>query len=329
LRALLPAVADRGHQVVYFEAARDGGTTTDYTFCRVVRYDEWEGVKRIVEGEVEKASAVLVTSGFAPGASGIDWLLDLDVPARLYYTLDPWAELRAFEEEGASPWLRADQVEAFDLVFSLAGGPALEALQKRWNAKEVAPLYETIDPAVYYPRKPAPDAASDLALVADYDSAVEATLREYMLTAAEVRPSDRFVVAGKGWNTGSWPDNVELFEAADDDGKALIYSSARLVLVPVLPGSIDHALPPELLEPIACGTTAVAVHRPGLEDFFTPGREILVPSSPVDVIAYLTTDQTSLLSIANNAEKRLLEKYSKLPRSRQFEQRVAKKFFGA
>jgi hypothetical protein len=153
---------------------------------------------------------------------------------------------------------------------------------------------------------------------------------EYVLSTALALPTHRFVIAGSGWDASAWPENLELLTAAGEHEKAIIYSSARLVLVPVMAKSIDHALPPELLEPVACNTTCIALDRPGLAGFFTPDREILVPSSARDLIGYLTSyDEASLLAMANNAAKRLLEKYAKLPRSRQFEQRVAKKFFGA
>jgi hypothetical protein len=93
---------------------------------------------------------------------------------------------------------------------------------------------------------------------------------------------------------------------------------------------VDYSLPPELIEPVACNTVCAALDRPGLGDFFTPDREILVPADFNDLVRYVTTyEETRLLSIANSAEKRLLDHYAKLPRSRQFEQRVAKKFFGA
>jgi spore maturation protein CgeB len=330
LKGLLPGVADRGHQVVYFEPSRDGGTATESTYARIQRYDRWDGVKRLVESEVEHASAVVVTTGFSGGPAGVEWLLDLDVPARVYYSVDPWAELRAFETDGASPWLRADQVEAFDLVFSLAGGPAIDAFASTWGAKEVAPLYETLDPAVFFPHKPEPEAVSDVALVGDSDGTIDGIVDAYIVNAAHALPSHRFVVAGKGWSTASWPDNVEIVEAEGDDGKALVYSSARMVLVPVAKGAVDYALPPELLEPVACTTTCAVIDRPGLDEFFVPGKEILVPGSAQDLVGYLTTmDESTLRAMANNAAKRMLEKYSKLPRSRQFEQRVAKKFFGA
>jgi spore maturation protein CgeB len=330
LRSLLPGVADRGHQVVYFESARDGGSGPESTYARIHRYEDWESTKRLVESEVEHSSAMVVASGFAPGATGVEWLLDLDVPARIYYSLEPWAELHAFESEGASPWIKAEQLEAFDLVFSLAGGPALTEFKSRWNAKEVAPLYETIDPAAYFPRKPEPEAVSDIALVADHDRGVAEVADRFLIEAALALPANRFIVAGKGWSATSWPDNVVLFEALDDDGRALVYSSARIVLVPIAPGSVDYALPSELLEPVACNTVCAAIDRPGLAGFFTPDKEILVPADSKDLVRYLTSyEETRLLSIANSAEKRLLEHYAKLPRSRQFEQRVAKKFFGA
>ena len=328
LFTLLEGTAEKGHHVVYFEPA--GGEAHDvFSFVEFRPYASWDAARDSVEAECADASAVVVLSGFPEGPAAVEFLMEQPVPAAAFYDLDPWQTLNGFDADSAAPWVRSEQIGRFDIVFSIAGGPALDAYRSRWGAEEAQTLYEAIDTAVFHPRSPEPDIACDLALVADRSASTEAALESYLLPAARALPSHRFVVAGSGWDgTESWPDNIELVVAASPVDRAVIYSSARLVLVPVAQGGIDYALPLELLEPAACGAACAVVDRPGLDGMFARDEEILVPVSGADLVPYLTTiGDARLLKLANLAEKRALKDYCKLRIATKFEQRIARKFF--
>ncbi|HQR37451.1 MAG TPA: hypothetical protein PLF26_03535 [Blastocatellia bacterium] len=328
LFTLLEGTAEKGHHVVYFEPA-GGDADGDFSFVRFVRYGTWEEARDTVETECSDASAIVVLSGFPEGPDAAEFLLEQAVPAAAFYDLDPWDTLNGFDGHGAAPWLRADQIGRFDIVFSISGGPALDTYRTRWSAEEAQTLYEAIDTAVFHPRSPEPDIACDLALVADRHPSTEATLESYLLEAARALPSHRFIVAGSGWEAAdSWPENIELLIASSPVDRATIYSSARLVLVPVAQDAIDYALPLELLEPAACGAACAVVDRPGLSDMFVRDEEILVPASGADLVPYLTVvGDSRLLRLGNMAEKRALNDYCKLRIATKFEQRIARKFF--
>ena len=61
-----------------------------------------------------------------------------------------------------------------------------------------------------------------------------------------------------------------------------------------------------LFEAAACATPIVSDYWPGLEDFFEPGREILLASSADDVEEALSLSKEQLRSIGNAARKRVL-----------------------
>lgn len=327
LGTLLEGVFDRGHHVVY--VTHEGGEArTLFPFLKVVEYDSWGAARDRVEGESADASAILVLSSFAEGPEAVDWLLELPVPAHAYYELDPWTTLAAFDAGEATTAVRAAQIAAFDIVFTLAGGPAVDAFAKR-GTEEAIVLYEAIDPAVWHPRSPDDEFACDVALVADQSEAAEVALDEYLLAAARALPAHRFLVAGEGWRgVESWPENVELAPSGGSDFRATIYSSARMVLVPVGPESIDYAMPIELLEPAACAAACAVVDRPGIDKLFKPGEEVLVPASGADLVPYLTSDgDNRLVRLGNLAEKRVQRDYVKLCAAVKFEQRLARKFY--
>ena len=331
LQTLLRGVADLGHHVVFVESKPEKAESTDSTFCKVLRYDDWEGVKVRIAKEAQTASAIIVTDGFAEGPGAINWLWDLAVPAYVYYSLDPWATLDSLASDGATATLRAEQISQFDLVFSIAGGAAADAFLTRWNAAEIVPLYESIDTAEFFPRQPVDRLICDLALVADRDSAVQGVVESFVLEAAKELPGHRFVVAGKGWeNAGSWPDNVTRVGEANLETRAQIYSSTRLALIPVTSDSVDYSLPIELLEATACSAPCAVISRPGIADLFERNREILIPDTTADLIPYLRDyADAEMVALGHEANKALLLKYAKLQAARRFEQRVARKFFSA
>jgi hypothetical protein len=327
LRVLFDGLAGRGHHLVFFASGPAGHPPeADY---KLVHEPDWTKARAVAEAECETAAAVIVTSGFAAGHEAVDWLLDIAPRAKVYYDLDPWQTLAGFKSEGAAPWVRAEQIPLFDLVLSLAGGEATSSFKERWGAQVVATAYEAIDPATFYPRAPQNAYVSDMALVAGEDAVEASVADEWVAATARALPGYRFLLAGRGWGERSWPDNVAVIEEDDPETRANVYSSARLVLVPKHRGSVELAMPPELLEPTACAAACVVLDRPGLAELFEPDTELLLPASPRDLLPFLTSFGGSRLGeIGNNGQKRVLLKYAKLPRSRQVEQLIAREFFG-
>lgn len=328
LFTLLEGVVDRGHHVVYVEPKSEG-QATKFHFLEVQRYGDWAAERDVLEKECEDANAICLVSGFAGGHAAVEWLLELPVSARAYYDLDPWETLSALDSEGAAPWIRGDQISAFDIVYSIAGGPATEPYKARWGADEAVTLYEAIDAAIFHPRSPSDDLASDLLMLADRSAPAEAAFETFLLEAARAVPERRFLVAGEGWdNFESWPDNVELAAGGGPEFRATLYSSARLALVPPSPQPIDNALPIDLLEATACGAACAVVDRPGLAAVFNVGEQILVPTSAADLVAVLRGNEDQRLQrLGNLAEKRVVLEYTKLRAATKFEQRLARKVY--
>ena len=79
-----------------------------------------------------------------------------------------------------------------------------------------------------------------------------------------------------------------------------------------------------LFEAAACGATMVSDHWPGLDSFFVPGREILIPASGEDVSRYLThATNEELKRIGDRARERVLAEHTSERRAEQFEELVS------
>ena len=72
-----------------------------------------------------------------------------------------------------------------------------------------------------------------------------------------------------------------------------------------------------LFEAAACGTAIISDDWPGLETFFEPGKEILLASSPGEVLEIIRSPDSAFLSVGQAARNRFLQEH--MPRDRAAE----------
>jgi len=78
-----------------------------------------------------------------------------------------------------------------------------------------------------------------------------------------------------------------------------------------------------LFEAAACGATIASDNWPGLDTFFMPGREILLPASAADVVDYLRQiSESDLKAIGRAAQERVLAEHTSDIRAIEFERAV-------
>jgi spore maturation protein CgeB len=103
---------------------------------------------------------------------------------------------------------------------------------------------------------------------------------------------------------------------------AKFYSSSRVTLNVTRRDMVRAGYSPSvrLFEAAACAATMMSDNWPGLETFFTPGEDILLPTSSEDVVRILT-DATpeELRQIGDRAQARVLAEHTSQKRAEQFE----------
>ena len=91
-RALLKALHQLGHQVVFFEkdveyyALRRDFDSCDY--CELRLYEDWETIRSSALACATDSDVVIVASFCPEGARIADEVLELERPLRVYYDLD-------------------------------------------------------------------------------------------------------------------------------------------------------------------------------------------------------------------------------------------------
>src|SRR5439155_12225493 len=131
---------------------------------------------------------------------------------------------------------------------------------------------------------------------------------------ARLLPQEKFIVAGPQY-PGSivWPQNVERIMHLNPRYHAEFYSSSRLTLNVTRRDMVmaGHSPSVRLFEAAACAATIVSDNWPGLDSFFIPGKEILLPVSSAEVVRYISDyDGAELRRMGRAAQARVLAKHT-------------------
>lgn len=330
-RSLLRALAQRGHTIVFYEKDlywyRDNRDLPRPEFCELRLYDDWAAALPGVRRELRESDVALVGSYFPDGQAALDEALAAERPVKAFYDIDTPITMAALREQGSTGYLRAEQVAGLDLYFSFTGGPLLREIEQRLGARRALPLYCSFDAESYRRVPPVSRFRCDLSYMGTYAPDRQPKLDELLAEPARRLPELRFMVAGPQYPRAvRWPKNVKRIHHLNPALHPAFYSSSRLTLNVTRREMVQAGYSPSvrLFEAAACGAAIASDNWPGLETFFVPGREILLPGSAGDVVRYLTgyTD-AELLRIGERAQRRVLEEHSSTQRAQEFEAAVA------
>ena len=324
-RGLCRGLAERGHTVTFFErdvpyyaAHRD---LPELEHGRLVLFREWEEIEGLAREEIRSADAAMVTSycPVAREASPLVWeharcsvFYDLDTPVTL-------ARLRAGEDV---PYVPVEGLAPFDTVLSFTGGAALEQLQQELGARHVAPLYGSVDPTVHRRVAPRPHYECDLSYLGTYSADRQAALEELFLRPARMRADCKFVMGGAQFpDEFPWTENLHFVRHLPPSEHPAFFSSSRFTLNVTRGPMREFGYCPSgrLFEAAACGTPIISDAWEGLDQFFTPGEEIIVAEHADDVLAAFDLDSPAARRMAERARERVLAAHTAKHRAIELE----------
>jgi spore maturation protein CgeB len=324
-RAILRALGQMGHEVHFFEKdveyyrSRRDFESCDY--CRLILYDDWNNIRRQALAEASSSDVVITASYLPEGQRINDEVLDLNTPLRVFYDLDTPITLRGIErEDGGVDYLRRDQIAAFDLVLSFAGGRILLDLEQEYGARMARPLYGCVDPHDYCRVPAVREFACDLSYMATYAADRQAKVAELFLEPARRHPDKAFLLAGSmyPWDC-SWPGNVTRLEHVSPQDHPEFYSSSRVTLNITRAEMTRCGWCPSgrFFEAAACGTPLVSDWWEGLDWFFDVVRDIRVVARAEHVEQALDLPDGELRALAAHARERTLDDHTGQVRARQ------------
>jgi len=219
----------------------------------------------------------------------------------VFWDVDAPATLASVAADGKHPFRRL--IGRFDAIFTYGGGPAVIAEYQRFGARSVLPVYNGLDPETHYLVSPDAQLSADLTFIGHRLPDREARVEEFFLRTAALAPEFSFLLGGEGWGTKPLPRNVRWIGHVPANRHNLVNCSARMVLNVNRDcmAQVGFSPPTRVFEAAGAGACVVTDSWAGIEQFFSPNKEILVASSAEDVVAHLRrldTSQSSRIGLA-------------------------------
>ena len=299
-RGLIRALAARGHRVTFCEPDAYGRQQNrdlahDPDYAKVVVYRTPAERDALIEQAFASSDWVIKCSGVGVwdaeleaavaergGGDARTAFLDVDAPATL-------ARIAA---DAGDPF-RA-HIPRYDHVFTYGGGPPVIDAYTRWGAQGCTCIYNGLDPQEHRPLEMAVHPEFDLLFMGNRLPDREARVDEFFFRAASLSPDRKFVLGGEGWGDKAMPANVTYLGHVPTHRHNAVNASARLVLNVHRESMIENGWSPatRMFEAAGAGSCQVTDAMRGIEDFFTPGAEILVAGDGATVarIVAETTD---------------------------------------
>lgn len=330
-RALARALHARGHKIVFFEKNLEWYASNrdlpDPPFCSVRIYEKWEEVRQRARREMADCDVALVGSYFPDGLRAIDEVLASPAPVKAFYDIDTPVTVAQLRDSGKADYLLGSQIPGFNLYFSFTGGPMLRELHSRFGAQRAVPLYCSVDAEEYRAWPAHKRYQSDISYMGTYAPDRQPKIEELFCEPARRLPQQSFLLAGPQYPRQlRWPANVRRIRHLNPRWHARFYSSSRLTLNVTRRAMVQAGYSPSvrLFEAAACGAAMVSDNWPGLDSFFLPGKEILIPAGAADVVTYLAeADESELRRIGRRAQQRVLAEHTAERRAQQFEDYVS------
>lgn len=294
-RGLLRALHDLGHDITFCEPDAYGrqqnrDLAQDPDYARVVVYRSEAERDALLDRAFTESDWVVKCSGVGVwdreleegvarrgGGTTQTAFLDVDAPATLSrIAADP-----------ADPF--RDLIPLFDQVLTYGGGPPVVKEYTGWGARACTPVYNGLDPDEHRPLERSAPPEVDLLFMGNRLPDREQRVEEFFLRAAALCPEARFALGGEGWGDKPMPTNVRYLGHIPTGRHNEINASARLVLNIHRESMARNGWSPATRMFEAAGAAACQVTDTflGLDEFFTPGQEILVAEGAEDVARYV------------------------------------------
>ena len=329
-RGIYKHLARLGHDITFAEpdayqrqSHRDDG---DFSYARSIVYCSPEDIDALLR---EAAGADLVIKHSGVGVD--DALLEKRVlecrsatTFVAFWDVDAPATLARVEHNESDPFRAL--IPQYDFVFTYGGGPPVVEHYRRRGARNCNPIYNGLDPATHLPVLPDADLHCDLALVANRLPDRERRIEEFFLRAAELAPEMTFILGGEGWGMKRLPANVRWIGHVRTADHNRVNCSARMVLNVNRDSMADVGFSPptRIFEAAGAGACLITDAWTGIEEFFTPGKEILVAASAEAVVRHLReTAPECARSIGQAMRQRALAGHTYDRRAREVESVLA------
>ncbi len=323
-RGLLRELHRSGHEIVFLERDQPwyagNRDMPQPPFCETHLYHSLRELKSRFAGEIREADSVIVGSYVPDGIAVGEWVLREANGVTAFYDIDTPVTLAALAA-GKCDYVSPGLIEHYDFYLSFTGGPILRRIENEFRSPMARALYCAVDPALYY-TQPATEKWL-LGYLGTYSDDRQPKVDELLINPARELSSEKFIVAGPQYpDSIRWPKNVARITHIEPRDHRAFYNAQRFTLNVTRADMIRAGYSPSvrLFEAAACGTPIVSDSWPGLDEFFTPGEEILIAKNSrevVDILRKISPDEAR--QIGERARKRVLAEHTAAHRAAELE----------
>jgi len=214
-------------------------------------------------------------------------------------------------------------IPQFAAYLSFSGGPTLKELEQDFGSPWAVPFYCSVDPELYRPTQCRNEFRCDLSYLGTYAADRQAKLMQLLCGSAAVLPGRRFIVAGPQYPKSiEWGRHVDRMIHVSPPDHPAFYCSSRFTLNLTRRDMVAAGYSPSvrLFEASACGAAIMSDSWRGMEEFLTPGEEVLLPVDEYEVVSILTgmSDQDRS-RMGQRARERILAEHTSEHRAQEME----------
>jgi len=322
-RALIEALAQRGHQVTFLERDvpwyRNHRDLANPEAWRVELYQAIDEIPRRFGKLIREADLVVIGSYVPDGIAISEWVTTHARGMTAFYDIDTPVTLAGLER--GLDYISAAMIPRFDIYLSFSGGPVPAMIEQSYGSPLARALYCSADIRLYRPQQEKPKWA--LGYLGTYSADRQPILDSLLIGPANAMSEERFVVAGSQYPESiAWPDTVDRIEHLAPDRHPAFYAQQRFTLNATRSDmrALGYSPSVRLFEAAACATPIISDRWPGLETIFEPSSEILLVDDTRQVIEILRDmPDGARRDIAERARKRVLSDHTPDHRARQLE----------
>jgi spore maturation protein CgeB len=221
-----------------------------------------------------------------------------------FWDVDAPATLASVEADPLNPFRML--IPEYDYIFTYGGGLPVVEHYLQLGARTCHPIYNALDPATHHPVAADPEFRCDLAFVGNRLPDRERRVEQFFTTAANTAAESSFLLGGEGWGGKPLPPNVRWIGHVPTGDHNRINCSARIVLNVNRESmaSVGFSPPTRVFEAAGAGACLITDYWAGIEEFFTPGCEILVAHDANDITDLLKTVDGKLAKEIGEAMRR-------------------------
>jgi spore maturation protein CgeB len=214
-------------------------------------------------------------------------------------------------------------IPEYDYILTYGGGKPVIDAYKALNARECIPVYNALDPETHFAVTPNPEFTCDLAFLGNRLPDRERRVYEFFINVAGVLPDKKFIMGGSGWDDVQFPSNVKYIGHVFTADHNAFNSSPLAVLNISRDSMASYGFSPatRVFEAAGAGACMITDYWEGIDDFFTPGSEILVARNGNEVAEILTkVDKAKAFQIGQAAKAKVLKAHTYQIRAQQVDQ---------